>query len=96
MAAKKTPKLAGRSDMPLGRRMDENARLKIKTVALVNRLQTHALAKTDLMSASQIQAAKILLAKTLPDLQSVEFTGDKSPLGVEVVLRPLGGDAAGN
>jgi hypothetical protein len=56
-------------------RHDEDTRLKIKTTQLCNRLMAHAMGEVEL-SATQIQAIKILLGKTLPDLQSVEHSGE--------------------
>jgi hypothetical protein len=56
-------------------RHDEDTRLKIKTTQLCNRLMSHAMGEVDL-SPTQIQAIKILLGKTLPDLQSVEHSGE--------------------
>jgi hypothetical protein len=44
---------------------------------LVNRLQLHALNPDgDLMTQSQVNAAKLLLGKVLPDLQAIEHTGE--------------------
>jgi len=51
----------------LGRIHADRTRLKIKTSSLINRLRDHVL-KDTVMSNTQIQAARILLAKTLPDL----------------------------
>lgn len=56
-------------------RHDEDTRLKIKTTQLCNRLMSHAMGEVEL-SPTQIQAIKILLGKTLPDLQSVEHSGE--------------------
>jgi hypothetical protein len=58
----------------LGRIHADRTRLKIKTSSLINRLQDHVLKGTE-MSSTQIQAARILLAKTLPDLKTAEITG---------------------
>lgn len=41
---------------------------------LVNRLEDHALGKVE-MTATQVQAARVLLNKTLPDLQAVQHSG---------------------
>jgi hypothetical protein len=55
---------------------DARTRLKIKTSQLVNRLQNFALGVDGIaMSREQVRAALGLLAKTLPDLQSVALTG---------------------
>lgn len=42
---------------------------------LINRLQDHALGKVE-MSATQVRAAEALIRKSLPDLKSVEWTGE--------------------
>lgn len=52
----------------------EEARRKIRTTQLINRLQNHALGKVD-MTKSQVTATGILLRKSLPDLVSTELTG---------------------
>jgi hypothetical protein len=52
------------------------ARQKIQTSQLINRLQDHALGKVE-MSKSQVSATAILLRKTLPDLsenQNLNFS----------------------
>ena len=55
---------------------DEQTRLKIQTSQLINRLMDHVNSDTDLLSTSQVNAAKALLAKTLPDLAAVQISGD--------------------
>ena len=50
---------------------DDQARAKIRTSQLVNRLTDHAFDKVEL-SQTQVRAIEILLKKTLPDLQSIE------------------------
>jgi hypothetical protein len=52
-------------------------RQKIRTSMLINRLQNHVAGKLD-MSKTQIQAAGILLRKTLPDM--VAQTVERRPL----------------
>lgn len=54
----------------------DDVRTKIKTSQLINRLEKHILADAPLLDASQVRAIDILLKKVLPDLQSVELTGD--------------------
>ena len=49
---------------------------KIKTSQLINRLTDHALSEKTLMDASQVAAAKALIAKTIPDLKAVEHSGN--------------------
>lgn len=65
-------------------RHDENTRLKIQTSQLINRLNDHVLGKVEL-STTQVQAAQILLRKSLPDLQATELSGNEdSPLKLEI------------
>lgn len=62
------------------------AREKIKTTQLINRLQNHAFGEVE-MAATQIKATEILLRKSVPDLQSVnaEISGpDGAPLVEQV------------
>lgn len=47
------------------------AREKIRTTQLINRLTNHALGKNN-MTATQVKATEVLLRKTLPDLTAVE------------------------
>jgi len=53
----------------------EEAREKIKTTQLINRLQDHALGTVEL-SQTQVRAIEILLKKRVPDLSSVTLGGD--------------------
>lgn len=63
-------------------RHDENTRLKIQTSQLINRLMDHVVGKVEL-SSTQVQAAQILLKKSLPDLQATELSGDPDkPLAI--------------
>ncbi len=54
----------------------DDVRLKIQASQLINVLQNHALGKSEELSPSRIKAIEILLRKSVPDLQSVEITGD--------------------
>lgn len=63
----------------------DDVRAKIQTSQLINRLESHALGTLDL-SATQIKAIEVLIKKTLPDLQSIELTGDPDN-PVETVTR---------
>jgi hypothetical protein len=53
----------------------DDVRAKIKTSQLINRLEDHALNGLEL-SATQIKAIEVLIRKTLPDLSSVEMSGE--------------------
>lgn len=50
---------------------------KIKDALLVDRLIKHALGEVE-MSASQVNAARVLLNKTFPDLKAVEHSGEST------------------
>lgn len=52
----------------------DEIRAKIQASQLINRLTDHALGNVDL-SATQVSAIKILLGKSVPDLQSVTIEG---------------------
>lgn len=56
-------------------RHQDEVRSKIQASQLVNRLTDHALGEVEL-STTQVKAIEILLRKTVPDLSSVEMTGD--------------------
>lgn len=57
-------------------RQSDQAKTHIKTSMILKRLGAHI--DKECMSASQIQAAKILLAKVLPDLKAIEAQLDVS------------------
>lgn len=50
---------------------DQRTRERIQTSQLVNRLEDHILSGKE-MTATQVNAAKVLLGKTLPDLKQLE------------------------
>ena len=56
-----------------GYRHHEDTRKKIKAQSIINRLQKHIDSATPLMDASQVNAARTLLNKVLPDLSAVEM-----------------------
>jgi hypothetical protein len=56
-------------------RHSDEIRAKIQASQLVNRLTKHAFGEVE-MTPTQVNAAKILLSKSVPDLQSVELTGN--------------------
>ena len=71
---------------PLGSRNSEMTRSAIQATLLVKRLQDHAMGELEL-TREQIKAIEILLKKTLPDLSSVELTGDaENPVKVQGVI----------
>jgi hypothetical protein len=62
--------MAGRK---AGFRHHEDTRKKIQAQLIINRLQDHVKSATPLMDASQVNAARALLNKVLPDLSAVEM-----------------------
>lgn len=53
-------------------------RAKIQASQLINVLQNHALGEAaEELSASRLKAIEILLRKSVPDLQSVQISGDE-------------------
>jgi hypothetical protein len=61
---------------PMGRLHQDDVRAKIQTSQLVNRLTDHALGNVEL-SPTQVRAIEILIKKTLPDLQAIEWGADE-------------------
>jgi hypothetical protein len=55
---------------------DENTRKKIQASQLINRLTNHALGDEEIMTPSQVNAAKVLLGKILPDLKAMDIIAD--------------------
>lgn len=53
----------------------EKTKLLIGASQLLNRLISHANGEIE-MTQSQVNAAKIVIGKAIPDLKSVELTGD--------------------
>lgn len=63
----------------------DDVRTKIKVTELINRVQAYALGELsdEDVSSTRLNAIKMLLAKTIPDLSSVEITGDaENPINV--------------
>lgn len=70
----------------------DDVRTKIKVTELINRVQAYALGELtdDDVSSTRLNAIKMLLAKTIPDLTSVELTGDENnPLSINVIQRQI-------
>jgi len=56
---------------------DEKTKKLIQASQLINRLISHANGDVDL-TQSQINAAKIVIGKYIPDLKSIELTGSET------------------
>jgi len=70
----------------LNKRQADTSRSAIKTTQLLKRLQNHALGLNDendnpvKLAATQIQAARICLDKSIPNLTATDLTTDGEPL----------------
>lgn len=74
----------------LNNRHQDTVRAKIQASQLINVLQNHALGETEELSASRLKAIEILLRKSLPDLSSVEMSGEGGgPVQFEQIVRKL-------
>lgn len=58
-----------------GWRTPDEIREKIQGSQIINRLSKHVMGEVE-MTASQVNAAKTLLGKVIPDLKAVEHSGD--------------------
>jgi len=70
---------------PMGKLHQDDVRKKIQVSQLINVLENHALSDDEKeLSASRLKAIQILLNKSLPDLSSMQLTGDdEKPLVIE-------------
>jgi hypothetical protein len=67
----------------------DDIRTKIQVSNLITRVQKYALGELDDedISSNRLNAIKMLLAKTLPDLSSVTISGDnENPLQIGVAI----------
>jgi hypothetical protein len=71
---------------PMGKLHQDDIRKKIQVSLLIKKLEDHALSSDDEaeISNSKMRAIQILLGKALPDLSSVQISGDDNqPLVIE-------------
>lgn|GEM_PF-2387246 len=70
---------------PMGKLHQDDVRKKIQVGQLIKVLENHALNESDVeFSSSRMKAIQILLSKSLPDLSSIQISGDeKQPLVIE-------------
>jgi hypothetical protein len=81
-----TEKTKGKVGRPMGKLHQDDVRKKIQVSQLIKKLENHALSDDDTaeISPSKMKAIQILLNKSLPDLSSMQITGDdENPLVVE-------------
>lgn len=83
--------MAARTRKPLH---DDKTKERIRASQLLNRLTQFANGKVEL-SAAQVQAAKVVIGKIIPDLKSVEVVGDPDrPLQSLVCVEFIGSNPA--
>ena len=68
----------------------DEVRAKIQASQLINRLTDHAFGKVEL-TQTQVNAIKILLGKSVPDLQAIQLDAQHDVRVGEVVFRGLNG-----
>ena len=61
---------------PMGKLHQDDVRKKIQVSQLINVLQDHALTGEGELAPTRMKAIEILLRKSMPDLSSVEVSGD--------------------
>ena len=66
---------------------DDRTKERIRASFLLNRLSSHASGEIE-MSSTQINAAKIVIGKIVPDLKAVEHTGELK-FGVTILATSL-------
>ena len=62
---------------PIGKLHQEDVRRKIQVSQLINVLQDHALTGEGKLEPTRMKAIEILLKKAMPDLSSIELSGDQ-------------------
>jgi hypothetical protein len=68
-------------------RRAETTRVRIKTAALIDKLQNHVMGKDD-MTPTQLAAAQTLLKKVLPDMVSARQELNVSPVVFQISTTP--------
>lgn len=82
----------GKSRARLRKTHQDDVRTKIQATQLIKRVQDYAMGvlSDDEISANRLNAIKLLLNKSLPDLQSVELTGDAdNPVAITEITRTI-------
>jgi hypothetical protein len=70
---------------PMGKLHQDDVRKKIQVSQLINVLQDHALTGEGEITPTRMKAIEILLRKSIPDLSSVELSGDAdAPIELKV------------
>ena len=76
----------------MGKLHQDDIRKKIQVSLLIKKLEDHALSDSEEeMPSSKLKAIQILLNKSLPDLSSMQISGDsENPLEVDVHVNVFG------
>ena len=71
----------------LTRRQADTCRAAIQTTKILKRLEDHVLGKV-ILAPEQVSSARVLLAKSVPDLQSIEMKAEvtESPTTPEAII----------
>ena len=78
--------MAARKNKPLH---DDKTKDRIRASQLLNRLNSFANGTVDL-TAAQVNAAKIVIGKVIPDLKAIEHTGPEGgPIEFREVVRRI-------
>lgn len=68
---------------------DDKTKRLIQASQLLNRLYSHANGEVE-MSQSQVNAAKVVIGKAIPDLKAMELTGqDGGPVQFSAIVRKI-------
>ena len=76
-AIRKVEPMAKANGRRPGYKHNARSRDAIKTTTLLNKLMNHIMSEDGTLSQSQVTAAKILLAKVLPDMSQIDATVDQ-------------------
>jgi hypothetical protein len=69
---------------------DEQTKRRIQASQLLNRLESYAKGKID-MTQGQVMAAKVVIGKSIPDLKSIEYSGnDDKPVQRHMIVEFVG------
>lgn len=70
----------------LNPRHQQMVRDKIQASKLIEVLQDHAMGLSDDIKPTRLKAIEILLKKSVPDIQSIELTGDpEAPVAMKII-----------
>jgi len=74
---------------------DDKTKKLIRASMLLNRLADHAEGKVE-MNNSQVNAAKVVIGKSIPDLRAIELTGEEGKAMKFEIIKRVIVDSSGN